>query len=87
MLSMELLPVVPAVEAARKIKGLFISYFGESVIERPGKKKSGWTIGVYCNCILLNKLPRPRDSDGTFRSSNQAATFLPHTVEASHCPF
>ena len=28
-----------------------------------------------------------QDCEGTFRSSSQAATFLPHTVEASHFPF
>ena len=27
------------------------------------------------------------DSEGNFCSSIQAATCLPHTVEASHCPF
>ena len=28
----------------------------------------------------------PGDNKGTFRSSSQAATCLPHSVEASHCP-
>ena len=42
-----------------------------------------------CNYILFTKLPWPGDSEVTFRSSGQAAppTCLPHTVEASHCPF
>ena len=40
-----------------------------------------------CNYILFTKLPWPGDSEGTFRSSSQAATCLPHTAEASHCLF
>ena len=34
---------------------------------------------IYCNCnyILFTKLPRPGDSEGTFRSSSQAATCPP----------
>ena len=39
------------------------------------------------NYIFFTKLPWPGDSEGTFRSLSQAATCLPHTVEASHCPF
>ena len=40
-----------------------------------------------CNYILFTKLPWPGDSEGTFWSSSQAATCLPHTAEASHSPF
>ena len=36
---------------------------------------------------LFTKLPWPGDSEGTFRSSSQAATSIPHTVKASHYPF
>ena len=39
-----------------------------------------------CNYILLSKLPWPRESKGTVRSSSQAATCLPDTVDASYCP-
>ena len=44
---------------------------------------------LLCNCdyILFTKLPWPGDSKGAFRSSSQAATCLPHTMEASHCSF
>ena len=36
-------------------------------------------VEVNCNCnyILFTKLPLPGDSEGTFRSSSQAATCLP----------
>ena len=37
--------------------------------------------------LKTTKLPRPGDSEGTFRSSSQAATCLPHIVEDSNCPF
>ena len=40
-----------------------------------------------CNCILFTQLPWPGDNEGTFRSSRQAATCLPHTAEAIYCPF
>ena len=48
-----------------------------------------YRLNCYCNCnhILFTKLPWPGDSEGTFWSSSQAATCLPHTAEASHCPF
>ena len=36
---------------------------------------------------FFTKLPWPEDSEWTFLSSSQTATCLPHTVEASHCPF
>ena len=42
------------------------------------------------NYSLFMKLPWPGDSYGTLRFSSHAATCpncLPHTVEASHCPF
>ena len=39
-----------------------------------------------CNYILFTNLPWPGDSEETFRSLSQAATCLPHMVEASHCP-
>ena len=43
---------------------------------------------VYCNCnyILFTKLPWPGDSEGTFRSSSQAATCSPvyHTRRRLH---
>ena len=44
--------------------------------------------GNPCNCnyFLFTKLPWSGDSEGTFWSSNLAATCLPHTAEASHCP-
>ena len=39
-----------------------------------------------CNNILFNKLPWPGDSEGTFRSSSQAATCPPvyHTRRRLH---
>ena len=43
-------------------------------------------IGVKCNCILFTKLPRPGESEGTFRFLSQAVPCLPHSVEALHCP-
>ena len=36
---------------------------------------------------LFIKLPWSRDNEENFRSSNQTAIFLPHTVEATHHPF
>ena len=39
---------------------------------------------INCNYILFTKLPWPGDSEGTFQSSSNAATCLPHAVEASH---
>ena len=43
---------------------------------------------VICNCnyILFTKLPWPGDSEGTFRSSSQAATCPPvyHTRRRLH---
>ena len=43
---------------------------------------------AFCNCnhILFTKLPWPRDSEGTFRSSSQAATCPPvyHTQWRLH---
>ena len=36
---------------------------------------------------LFTKLLWPGDSEGTFRSSSQAATCLPHTANASNCLF
>ena len=36
------------------------------------------------NNILFTKYPWPGDNEQTFRSSNQAATCLPPTLEASH---
>ena len=41
-------------------------------------------IAVTC---LITKLPWLGDSEEAFRSSIQAATCLPHMVEASHCHF
>ena len=35
---------------------------------------------------LFATLPWPGDKERTLRSSNQAVTGLPHTVEVSHCP-
>ena len=37
------------------------------------------TVGfIYnCNCIFFTKLPWPGDSEGTFRSSSQAASCIP----------
>ena len=42
--------------------------------------------GPYCNYILFTKLPWPGDSEGTFRSSSQAATCPPvyHTRRRLH---
>ena len=39
-----------------------------------------------CNYILFTKLPWPGDSEGTFRSSSQAATCPPvyHTLRRLH---
>ena len=34
---------------------------------------------------LFTKMPGPGESEGTFRSSSQAPSCLPHTL-ASHCP-
>ena len=50
------------------------------------------TLFVIVINILFAKLPWPGDSKETFQSSSQVATCpvptcLPHTVEASHCPF
>ena len=50
---------------------------------------------MICDCnselpvytTLFTKLPLPRNSKETFQSSNQNATCLPQSVEASHCPF
>ena len=42
------------------------------------------------NYTLFTDLPWPEDSEGTFmvfESSCHLPTCLPHTVEASHCPF
>ena len=44
------------------------------------------TVYCICNYILFTKLTWPGDSDGNFRSLSQAATYLPHAVETSHCP-
>ena len=45
-------------------------------------------VSNYCNCnyILFTKLPWPGDSEGTFRSSSQAATCPPvyHTRRRLH---
>ena len=51
-----------------------------------GFSKNKYFLNCNCNGVLFNKLPWPEESDGIFRSSSQAATCLPHTVEASHCP-
>ena len=52
------------------------------------KKISNAARAVYCNCnyILFAKLPWPGDSEGTFRSSSQAATCPPvyHTRRRLH---
>ena len=50
---------------------------------------TGTQTAVPCNCnyILFTKLPWSGDSEGTFRSSSQAATCPPHTAAASHCLF
>ena len=37
--------------------------------------------------FLFTKLSWPGDSEGIFLPLSQAATFLPHTAEASHSPF
>ena len=40
-----------------------------------------------CIYILFTMLPWLGSSKGTFRSSSQVATCLPHTMEASHSFF
>ena len=42
--------------------------------------------GCNCNYIVFTKLPWPGDSEGTFRSSSQAATCPPvyHTRRRTH---
>ena len=39
------------------------------------------------NYVLFTKFSWPGDSEGTFRSSSQAATCLLHTAKVSHCLF
>ena len=41
----------------------------------------------YWNYISFTMLSWLGNTEGTFRSSSQATTCLPHTMEASHCPF
>ena len=67
----------------------FVHSQGEPLLE-PSFKKSDFD-GIFlnfpseidlilfnCNYILFTKLPWPGDSEGTFWSSSQAATCLPH---------
>ena len=55
-------------------------------VGQTGKIVAPVSRGDNCNCnyILFTKLHWPGDSEGSFRSSSQAATCLPHTAEASH---
>ena len=54
-----------------------ILFYGE---EKTDEKQILCKSTLICNCnhILFTKLPWPGDSEGTFRSSSQAVTCLPH---------